>query len=59
MDVSLIMRHPRPDSIRLKRSQIYFLYAVLALLSWAEWRGRIGITFDRLGIFRQARNPGQ
>jgi hypothetical protein len=42
MDVSLIMRHPRPDSIRLKRSQIYFLYAVLALLflsgvAWAYW----------------------
>ena len=26
------MRHPRPDSIRLKRLQRYFLYAVLALL---------------------------
>lgn len=42
MDVSLIMRHPRPDSIRLKRSQRYFLYAVLALLflsgaGWAYW----------------------
>ena len=42
MDVSLIMRHPRPDSIRLKRSQRYFLYAVLALLflsgvAWAYW----------------------
>src|SRR2546430_17058087 len=32
MDVSFIMRHPRPDSIRLKRLQKYFLYAVLALL---------------------------
>jgi magnesium-transporting ATPase (P-type) len=36
------MRHPRPDSIRLKRLQIYFLYAVLALLFlsgvvWAYW----------------------
>jgi hypothetical protein len=36
------MRHPRPDSIRLKRSQRYFLYAVLALLflsgvGWAYW----------------------
>jgi cytochrome bd-type quinol oxidase subunit 2 len=42
MDVSLIMRHPRPDSIRLKRSQRYFLYAVLTLLfltgvAWAYW----------------------
>ena len=42
MDVSLIMRHPRPDSIRLKRLQRYFLYAVLALLflsgvAWAYW----------------------
>src|SRR5215468_9582211 len=42
MDVSLIMRHPRPDSIRLKRSQRYFLYAVLALLflsgvAWTYW----------------------
>ena len=42
MDVSLIMRHPRPDSIRLKRLQRYFLYAVLALLflsgvTWAYW----------------------
>ena len=42
MDVSLIMRHPRRDSIRLKRLQRYFLYAVLALLflsgvAWAYW----------------------
>ena len=42
MDVSLIMRHPRPDSIRLKRLQRYFLYAVLALVflsgvAWAYW----------------------
>src|SRR6266513_5464586 len=42
MDVSFIMRHPRPDSIRLKRLQKYFLYAVLALLflsgvAWAYW----------------------
>jgi hypothetical protein len=42
MDVSLIMRHIRRDSIRLKRSQRYFLYAVLALLflsgvAWAYW----------------------
>ncbi len=42
MDVSLIMRHPRPDSIRLKRLQRYFLYVVLALLflsgvTWAYW----------------------
>lgn len=42
MDVSLIMRHPRPDSIRLKRLQRYFLYVVLALLflsgvAWAYW----------------------
>jgi cation transport ATPase len=36
------MRHPRPDSIRLKRLQKIFLYAVLALLflsgvGWAYW----------------------
>jgi hypothetical protein len=36
------MRHPRQDSIRLKRLQRYFLYAVLALLflsgaAWAYW----------------------
>jgi magnesium-transporting ATPase (P-type) len=36
------MRHPRPDSIRLKRLQRYVLYAVLALLflsgvAWAYW----------------------
>ncbi len=42
MDVSLTMRHPRPDSIRLKRLQRYFLYAVLTLLllsgvAWAYW----------------------
>jgi hypothetical protein len=42
MDVSFIMRHPRPDSIRLKRLQKYFLYGVLTLLffsgvAWAYW----------------------
>ena len=42
MDLLLIMRHPRPDSIRLKPLQRYFLYAVLALLflsgvAWAYW----------------------
>src|SRR4029450_3358278 len=42
MDVLLIMRHPRPDSIRLKSLHRYFLYAVLALLlfsgvAWAYW----------------------
>ena len=42
MDVSLIMRYPRPDSIRLKRLQRYFLYVVLALVflsgvAWAYW----------------------
>ncbi len=36
------MRHPRPDSIRLKRLQRIFLYAVFALLfvsgaGWAYW----------------------
>jgi hypothetical protein len=36
------MRHLRPDSIRLKRLQRYFLYAVLTLLflsgvAWAYW----------------------
>jgi cation transport ATPase len=42
MDVSLVMRHSRRDSIRLKRLHRYFLYAVLALLflsgvAWAYW----------------------
>jgi hypothetical protein len=42
MDVSFTMRYPRPDSIRLKRLQKYFLYAVLALLflsgvGWTYW----------------------
>ena len=42
MDVSFTMRHPRPDSIRLKHSQRYFLYAVVALLflsgvAWTYW----------------------
>jgi cation transport ATPase len=42
MDVSLIMRHLRPDSIRLKSLQKYFLYAVLVLLflsgvAWTYW----------------------
>jgi cation transport ATPase len=42
MDVSLTMRPGRPDLIQLKRSQRYFLYAVLALLflsgvAWAYW----------------------
>jgi hypothetical protein len=36
------MRHPRPDSIRLKHLQRYFLYAVVALLffsgaAWTYW----------------------
>jgi cation transport ATPase len=36
------MRYPRPDPIRLKRLQRYFLYAVLALLflsgvAWTYW----------------------
>jgi cytochrome bd-type quinol oxidase subunit 2 len=36
------MRHPRPDSIRLKRLQRYLLYTVLTLLflsgvAWAYW----------------------
>src|SRR5882762_175831 len=42
LDVSLAMRHPRPDLIRLKHLQRYFLYAVVALLflsgvAWAYW----------------------
>ena len=42
MEVSFTMRHLRPDSIRLKRLQRYFLYAVLALVflsgvAWACW----------------------
>jgi MFS family permease len=51
MDVSFIMRHPRPDSIRLKRLQKYFLYAVLALLllsgaAWAYWNYLAASTGD-------------
>jgi len=42
LDVSLAMRHPRPDSIRLKHLQRYFLYVVVALLffsgvAWTYW----------------------
>jgi hypothetical protein len=42
VDISFTMRHPRPDSIRLKALQKYFLYGVLALLflsgvTWAYW----------------------
>jgi hypothetical protein len=42
VDISFTMRHPRPDSIRLKALQRSFLYAVLALLflsgvTWAYW----------------------
>jgi cbb3-type cytochrome oxidase subunit 3 len=42
LDIAFIMRHRRPDSIRLKSVQRYFLYAVLALLflsgvAWAYW----------------------
>lgn len=39
VDVSSGMRHPRPDSIRLKRVHRYLFYAVLALLfvSGAAW----------------------
>ena len=42
MDISFTMRHPRPDSIRLKAVQRYLLYALLALLflsgvTWAYW----------------------
>jgi cation transport ATPase len=42
MDVSFAMRPPRPDSIRLKRLQRYFLFTVLALLFlsgvvWIYW----------------------
>jgi magnesium-transporting ATPase (P-type) len=42
MDVSFTMQYPRPDSIRLKRLQRYFLSAVLALLflsgvAWTYW----------------------
>jgi cation transport ATPase len=51
MDVSLIMRHLRRDSIRLKRLQRYFLYAVLALLflsgaAWAYWNYLAGSPGD-------------
>src|SRR5437016_10494156 len=42
MDISFAMRHPRLDSIRLKRLQRYSLYAVLAPLflsgvAWTYW----------------------
>src|SRR6478735_1144469 len=42
MEVAFTIRHLRPDSIRLKRLQRYFLYAVLALVflsgvAWAYW----------------------
>src|SRR6266511_3904096 len=42
LDIALIMRHRRPDSIRLKSLQRYSLYAVLVLLflsgaAWAYW----------------------
>jgi hypothetical protein len=42
LDVSLIMRHSRPDSIQLRHLQRYFLYAVVALLflsgvAWTYW----------------------
>ena len=45
------MRHPRPDSIRLKRLQRYFLYGELALLfssgmAWAYWNYLIGSPGD-------------
>ncbi len=51
MDVSLIMRHFRPDSIRLKRLQRYFLYTVLALLfwsgvAWACWNYLVALPSD-------------
>ena len=50
MDVSFTMRHPRPDSIRLKRLHRYFLYAVLALLflsgvAWAYWNYLVCVTW--------------
>jgi len=42
LDLSFAMRHPRPDSIRLKRLHRYFLYAVLGVLflsgaAWGYW----------------------
>jgi hypothetical protein len=45
------MRHPRPDSIRLKRLQRYSLYAVLSLLflsgaAWAYWNYLVGSPGD-------------
>lgn len=45
------MRHPRPDSIRLKLLQRYSLYAVLSLLflsgvAWAYWNYLIGSPGD-------------
>lgn len=51
MDISFIMRHQRPDSIRLKRLQRYSLYAVLFLLffsggAWTYWNYLIGSPGD-------------
>src|SRR5258708_18826766 len=45
------MRHPRPDSVRLKRLQRYFLYGVLALLffsgaAWAYWNHLVSSPVD-------------
>jgi hypothetical protein len=42
MDVSFVMRHPRPDPVRLRPLQRYFLFGVLALLflsgiTWGYW----------------------
>ena len=51
MEVSFTMRHLRPDSIRLKRLQRYFLYAVVALLffsgaAWAYWNDLVSSPGD-------------
>jgi MFS family permease len=51
MEVSFTMRRPRPDPIRLKRLQRYFLYAVLALVflsgvAWAYWNYLVASSGD-------------
>ena len=51
MEVSFTMRRPRPDPIRLKRLQRYFLYGVLALLflsgvAWTYWNYLVASSGD-------------
>ena len=58
VDVSFTMRHPRPESIRLKRLQRFFLYAVLVPLflsglAWAYWNYLVASPGD-LGMSAKA-----